>query len=141
MQVDAGQQVHDIGAFVQRDPVELHVLPGGEVGIAPGQRRRGDAANFVLCGLCLVKQGLVGLVVVARNLGQDTDLVCRDLAIRHSHPQHGGVALNIPAVLQAQGSELVIAERARKVALELVAVLCGARAHELTVEVVVLVHA
>ena len=83
----------------------------------------------------------MGLVVVARNLGQHTDLVCRDLSVRHRHPQHRCVALDIPAILQAQGAELVIAERAREVALELVAVLSSAGAHELTVEVGVLVHA
>jgi len=32
--VDLGQQVHHVGGLDQRDPVVLHVLARGEVGIA-----------------------------------------------------------------------------------------------------------
>jgi hypothetical protein len=45
--VHAGQQVHHVGALVQRDPVELHVGAGGEVAVAglePGHDRRAAAA-------------------------------------------------------------------------------------------------
>ena len=37
MHVDAGQQVHHVGRLVQWNPVVLHVLARGEVGIALGQ--------------------------------------------------------------------------------------------------------
>jgi hypothetical protein len=67
-----------------------------------------------------------GLVVFAGNGGQHAQLGAGQLAIGHGHAQHGRVALHIPAVLQPQRAELVVAQRARQVALQLVAVLRGA---------------
>ena len=37
--VDTGQEVHHVGCVTQGDPVVLHVLTGGEVGIALGETR------------------------------------------------------------------------------------------------------
>jgi hypothetical protein len=50
------------------------------------------------------------------------------------------MALDVPAVLQAQCAELVGAEGAGEVALELVAVLGGAGVDEAAVEIGVLIH-
>jgi hypothetical protein len=83
---------------------------------------------------------VAGLVVLAGNLGQDAHLPAGQFAIRHGHAQHRGVALDVPAVLQAQGLEFVAAQGAGLVAFQLVAELGGALAHELAVKVGVLVH-
>ena len=139
VQVHAGQEVHHVGRFGQGNPVELHVLAGGEVTVVGGQLG-GQARNFVLCGLRLGQQGGVRRVVVAGDLGQHLELGCRDFAIRHGHAQHGRVALHVPAVLQAQGLELIARELPSLKALELVTVLGSASAHELFVKFGVLVH-
>ena len=81
--VHFGQQVHHIGRAVQCDPVELQVLPRGEV--APA------AVEFI------------------GDAGQLAQLRAADGSVGHGHPQHRRVALHIPAVLQAQGSEFLVA--------------------------------
>ena len=48
-------------------------------------------------------------------------------AVRHGDARHRRVALDVPAVLQAQRAELVVAQLAGEVALQLVAELRGAR--------------
>jgi hypothetical protein len=50
------------------------------------------------------------------------------------------MALNVPAVLQAQRPELFIRQLAGQIAFELVAELRRAGVHELSVEIGVLVH-
>ena len=50
------------------------------------------------------------------------------------------MALDIPAVLQAQGAEIVIVERSVLVTLQLVAVLRGALGDESAIKFGVLVH-
>ena len=50
------------------------------------------------------------------------------------------MALHVPAVLQAQRAELVVGQLAGQVALQLVAELGGAGAHEAAVEIGVAVH-
>ncbi len=112
--VHVGQQVHHVGRGRQRDPVVLQVLTRGEVAVAA--------------------------VMHAGDVGQLTQLATGQRAIRHGHPQHGRVALHIPAVLQAQRAELVVGQRAGDIALQLVAELRGAGADELAVEVGVGVH-
>jgi hypothetical protein len=112
--VDCGQPVHHIRAAGQRDPVELQVLARGEVAVAA--------------------------VELARDAGQLAQLAGVDLAVGHRDAQHRRMALHVPAVLQAKRAELVVAEPAGEVALELVAVLCSALLHEAAVEVGVLVH-
>ena len=140
MHVHACQQVHHVRAFLQRNPVVLQVLAGGEVGIAVTQRGCRNAADGVLLGLCFLKQRVAGAVVFTGNAGQDPQLGAAQFTIRHSHPQHGGVALHIPAVLQAQGLELVFTELAVQTAGELIAKLCCTFFDEAAVEVGVLVH-
>ena len=138
--VHRGQQVHHIRAFLQRDPVVLQVLPRGEVGIAIAQRRCGNATNRVLLGLRRLKQGFIRTVKFTGNPGQDTQLGAVEFAIRHSHAQHGRIALQIPAVLQTQRAKFFLAELAIQTAGQLVAVLGGTLLHKAAVKVGVLVH-
>ena len=114
MHVDVGQQVHHVGALCQRNPVELHVLARGEVGVAA--------------------------VVLAGDARELADLRRRQFTVGHGHAQHRRMALDVPAVLQAQRTELVIAQLAGQIALKLVAELCSALTHKLLVEFGVLVH-
>ena len=135
--VDRGQQVHDIGALVERNPVELHVLTGGEVAITHRQVRR---AQFGLGFAGVLVDGCAGLVVLAGNLRQYPQLPAGQFAVRHGHTQHGRVALDVPAVLQSQRTKFVVAEFTLQVAFQLVAMLGRTLTNELTVKICVLVH-
>ncbi len=79
-------------------------------------------------------------IELARDARQLAQLRAADLAIGRGDAQHRRVALHVPAVLQPQRTELVVAQFAAQVALELVAELRGTRAHELTVEVGIRIH-
>ena len=81
-----------------------------------------------------------GLVKLAGNAGQHPDLCAREHAIRHRHPKHGGVALDVPAVLQTQGFEFISPQFTFEVAFKLVAVLLRAGAHKRTIKIGVRVH-
>jgi len=137
--VHGGQQVHHVGCLGQRDPVELHVLAGGEVAVV-GRQLWGHAGQLVLGGLGFGQHGSIGRVEFAGDARQDLELGGVDLAIGHSHAQHGRVALHIPAVLQAQGAKLVFGQLTGLPAAKLVAELCGAGAHKGFVEFGVLIH-
>ena len=50
MHVHGGQEVHHIGRLIQWNPVELHVLTGGEVTVAFDEAR-GFSGQQVLLGL------------------------------------------------------------------------------------------
>ena len=133
--VDLGQKVHHVGRARQGNPVELHVLARGEVAATVGQG--GDFAQ--------ARVGLAGVVVflvveVAGDARQGAQLRAADFAVRHGHAQHGRKTLNVPAVLQTQGFELVAQQVAGLPAGELIAELGGSLAHQLAVKVVVLVH-
>ena len=142
----AGQQVHGVGGAGQRNPVELDVGAGGEVTVAVLQRRRDErqaglrGLQCVLRALRLAQQRGLGLVEFARQTRQHAQLGAADLAVGHGNAQHRGVALHVPAVLQAQGQELLVAQFAALPALELVAELLGAQLDELAVEIGVSVH-
>jgi len=71
---------------------------------------------------------------------QRAQLLAADFAIGHGNARHGGVALDVPAVLQSQRQELLVGQLPALPALELVAELLGAQLDELLVEVGVLVH-
>ena len=137
MQVDGGQQVHHISAFVQGNPVELHVLAGAEVAVADGHFAGAKAG---LRELRFLINRCAGLVIVTGNGGQHPKLCAGEFAVRHGHAQHRGVALHIPAVLQAQWAEIVVGQRTGQIAGQLVTVLVSAGADELAVKVGVLVH-
>ena len=100
-----------------------------------------EPSSLALLALGLGQQFGIGLVKLTGDAGQHPHLGRRQLAIRHGHTQHGGVALYIPPVLQAQGAKGIVAQLARQVAVELVAVLLGALAHRLAVKVGIGVHA
>ena len=141
----AGQQVQHVRAFFQRDPVELHVGARGEVAVAVAQGRRCQCAGLgglqcILQALRMTQQFRRRLVVLAGNACQHTQLAAGDFAVRHGNTQHGRVALDIPAVLQAQRLEFGVGKLARAVTLQLVAVLGRALFDELLIERGVLVH-
>ena len=139
MHVDSGQEVHHIGRLVQRNPVELDVLTGCEMAIALNQAR-GLAGQHILLGLRFGEEFGIGLVVLFGNLSQDAQLLTGDFAIGHSHAQHWGVALNVPAVLQAQRTKFVVCQLPLLPSLKLIAVLCCALFDKLAVKFCVLVH-
>jgi hypothetical protein len=137
VQVHGGQQIHHVGGLAQRNPVELHIGAGGEVGAVLGQIGR---AQLALAFQSLFEDFGLGLVVLAGHLGQHADLGRVDFAVGHGHAQHGGIALHIPAVLQAQRAEVVFRELACLPALELVTELVGALLDRRFVEIGVLIH-
>jgi hypothetical protein len=69
----------------------------------------------------------VWAVVFARDVRQRAQLRAADFAIGHGNAGHGGVALDVPAVLQAQRQKLFVGQLAALPALELVAELLGAQ--------------
>jgi len=146
--IDAGQQLHDLGRVLERNPVELHVLARGEVAVTGGQAA-GDGAAVaqlhraepVLRRHRALEHGRAGLVVNARNLCQRPHLRARQLTVGHGDAQHGSVALDVPAVLQPQWLKGFVGQGAVAVALPLVAELGRALADELAVKIGVGVHA
>ena len=96
--------------------------------------------QFVLRGLGMGQQLGCGLVVVTGDAGQHAQLRAADFAVGHGNAGHGGVALDVPAVLQAQRQKLFVGQFAALPAVELVAELLGAQLDELLVELGVLVH-
>ena len=112
--VHRGQQLHHVGGARQRDPVELAVLAGREVRVA--------AVEF------------------AGDARQHAQLRRGQLAVRDGDARHRRVALDVPAVLQPQRPEFVVAQGAGEVALQLVAELRRALSDELLVEFGVGVH-
>ena len=71
---------------------------------------------------------------------QLAQLAAGELAVGHGDAQHRRVALDVPAVLQAQRAEIVVRQLAGEVALELVAELRGPGTYKLTIEFGVLIH-
>ena len=112
--LDPSQVRQDVRHGLQLRPVELDVLAGAEMAVA--------------------------LVVPFRDVSQHAQLLGGQDAIRNRHPQHGGVALQVQAVHQAQGPELVGAELARQEPPGLVAKLRHPLVHEALVVLIVLVH-
>jgi len=82
----------------------------------------------------------VALVPYAGDLGQGAQLTRRQQAVRNGHAQHGGVALHVEAVAQAQRAELVFRQGAGQEAACLVAELRHALIHQSLVYFVVLIH-
>jgi len=122
--IDLGQQVHHVGRAGERYPVELQVLARREV--AEAAALAGEAGVLV--------------VELARDARQLSQLARRQLAVGHGDAQHRRVALHVPAVLQSQRAEVVVGQLAGQVALQLVAELRRASAHEAAVEIGVAVH-
>jgi hypothetical protein len=85
-------------------------------------------------------QARIPQIMFPGDAGELAQLRGAELAIRHGHTQHGGVALHVPTVLQAQRAEFLAAQFAREVALQLIPVLGGPGMDELAVECGVTVH-
>ncbi len=109
-----GQLGEDFRHVFQLRPVELHVLPGADVGVA--------------------------LVVVAGDLRQLAQLARGEQAIGNGDAQHRGIALDIETVLQAQRAELLTGQFTRQVTAGLVAELLDAVLDDPLVVLVVYVH-
>ncbi|MCY1439715.1 hypothetical protein D9M71_559610 [compost metagenome] len=115
MHLHLGQAFEDVADLLQLDPVELDVLPGGEVAVVA--------------------------VVVAGDVRQGAHLGARQGAVGDGHAQHVGVLLQVQAVLQTQRQELLLAQLAVQAAFDLVAKLRDPLEHQGVVVFVVLVHA
>ena len=115
VQPRVGEIRHGVRQLGELDPVELNVLPRGEMAIAT--------------------------VIAARHIGELAHLIGGERAIRDGDPQHVGMQLQIDAVHQPQRLELILIELAREPARDLTAELSDALRQQGPVEVVVEVHA
>ena len=95
--VQAGprQVGHGVGQLGELDPVELDVLPGGEMAVVA--------------------------VVAPRDVRQHAQLVRRQSAVRNGDPQHIGVELQVDAVHQAERLELLLGQFTREPPRHLIA--------------------
>ncbi|MGX1395880.1 hypothetical protein AB7M70_005289 [Bradyrhizobium japonicum] len=114
MDADLGEIGECIRQFGELDPVELDVLPRGEMAVAA--------------------------VVFARDMGERPQLVRRQRSIGNRDAEHVGVQLQIDAVLKPQDLELVLGELAGKAPLHLVAELRDALVDERAVDFIVSIH-
>src|SRR5207248_4843348 len=96
------------------DPVELDVLPRGEMAVAA--------------------------VIFARDMGKLPQLVRRQRAVGDRDAEHVGVQLQIDPVLEPQDLELVLGELAGEAAFHLVAEFQDALVDERAVDFIVSVH-
>ena len=108
---ELGENLRDV---LQARPIELDVLPGGEMAVAA--------------------------VILAGDMGERAQLGGRQEAVGDRHPQHRRVLLDVEAVLQPQRPELVLGQRARKKAARLVAELRDTLVDDALVEGIVPVH-
>ena len=109
-----GKVGEDVGHRLQRGPVVLDVLAGGEVAVA--------------------------LVVLGGDVRQHAQLLRRNQTIGNGHAQHGCKALEVEAVAQAQMLEFVGRNLAGQKAGGLVAEFGNPRIHQLLVNLVVTIH-
>ncbi len=109
-----GQLGEDFRHVFQLRPVELDVLAGADVGVA--------------------------LVVVAGDLRQLAHLLGVQQAVGNGHAQHGRIALDVQAVLQAQRAEFLAGQFARQVAAGLIAELLDAVLYDPLIVFVIYVH-
>ena len=114
VQAGAREVGHGVRQLCELDPVELDVLPRGEMAVVA--------------------------VVAARDVGEHAHLLRRQGAVRNGDAQHVGVELQIDAVHQAQRLELVFGQLARQAARHLVAEFGDALGDQRAVEVVVEIH-
>jgi len=82
----------------------------------------------------------VALVVVPGDLGQAAQLGARQHAIGHGDPEHGRMALDVEAILQAQGAEFIVRKFPGFPAADLVAELGNPFLDEGVIVLVVTVH-
>ena len=111
---DFGEIGQRIRQFGELDPVELDVLPGGEMAVAA--------------------------IVAPRDMRQLPQLLRRQRAVGDRDAKHIGVQLQIDAVLQPQHLEFVLGEFAGQPSLHLIAKFRDAFVDERAVEFVICVH-
>ena len=114
MHLDIGQKAEDLRNVLQLRPVELEVLPRGEMAIA--------------------------LVKPLADQRQLPHLPRGERAIGNGDAQHIGVELEIEAILQAQRTELIIRKRAIQPPFHLIGKLGDPFAHEALVKFVIAIH-
>ena len=112
--LDARELGQNVGRVFERRPVELDILPGGEMAVAA--------------------------VVFPRDLGQLAHLARVEHAVRDSDAQHIGVKLQVEAVHQPVRAELLLGQFAAEAARDLVAELLDPRGDEGGVEIVIMIH-
>jgi hypothetical protein len=114
MHLDRRQLVENGRRVRQLRPVELEVLPRGEVAVAP--------------------------VIRARHMREHAHLPGVQRAVGNGDPQHVGMQLQVDAVHQAQRLERVLRQFPGEAAVDLVAELLDAALDEGVVEFVVTIH-
>ena len=114
MHLHRSEMVENVGGIDQLGPVELNVLPGGEMPVA--------------------------LVVGIGDVAQLAQLGAVQLTVGDGDPQHVGVELQVQPVLQAQRAEFFFAELAGQASFDLIAELARAVLHEGLIVGVVGVH-
>ncbi len=103
-----------VGHILERRPMELEILARGEMAVAA--------------------------VVIARELGELAHLARVEDAIRNRDPQHVGVQLQIDAIHQAMGAELLLGKFPAEAPRHLVTELFDPRRDESGVEIVIMIH-
>ncbi|MNX88378.1 hypothetical protein D3C86_1203460 [compost metagenome] len=114
MHFHPGQAFENVRHLSQFDPVELHVLPGGEMAVAA--------------------------IVIPGDARQRTHLPGTQRAVGNRHSQHVGVFLHVQTVLQAQRQEFFLAQLTGQKAFDLITKLRNSFEHQCPVIVVVLIH-
>src|SRR4029078_119570 len=112
--LDLGERRQYLGDVDELHPVELQILP------------RGDMA--------------VGAIPLPPDHGKLAQLLGREHAIGYGDAKHVSVQLEIEPVAQAQRTKLVLGKRTGQPALDLILELRHALAHESVVELVIAVH-
>ena len=112
--LDARELGQNVGRIFERRPVELDVLPGGEMAVAA--------------------------IVIPRNLGELAHLARVEHAIGNGDAQHIGVKLQIEAVHQPMRAELLLGQFAAEAARHLITELLDARGNKGGVEIVIMIH-
>ena len=114
MHLDVGERAQDLRHVDQLHPVELQILPRGEMAVAA--------------------------VEAPADHGELAQLAGREHAIGNGDAQHIGVQLQIESVAQPKRTELVLGQLAGEPALDLLAKLRHTLMHESVVELVIAVH-
>jgi hypothetical protein len=112
--LDRRQLLENVRGLVELDPVELDVLPRGEVPVAA--------------------------IVLARDVAEHPHLAPVERTVRHCDAQHVRVQLEVQAVHQPQWLELVLGQLAREAAADLIAEFIDALVDDRLVVFVVFIH-
>ena len=114
MDADLGEIGQRVRQFGKLDPVELDVLPRGEMAVAA--------------------------VIAPRDMRERPQLLRRQRSVGDRDAEHIGVQLQIDAVLQPQHLEFVLGEFAGQPALHLIAKFRDAFVDDRAIEFVICIH-